>query len=100
MATRTFDKKVFAIRDNASGGNSFWTQIGVGFVNADGAATVRPMVLGEQRVRIALELNGRRRYLNWITPRTIKLTGAETDEIVLSVDAERLRKSLDRMKNR
>jgi len=35
MATRKYDKQVFAIRDG--NGKSFWTQIGVGFVNADGS---------------------------------------------------------------
>lgn len=35
MANRKYDKKVFAIRE--SNGKSFWTQIGVGFVNGDGS---------------------------------------------------------------
>ena len=71
-----------------------------GFVDANGIAVVRPMVLGEQSVRIAMDPNGRGHYVYSITPRTFVVTGTETEDIVLEVGADRLRKSLDRMKKR
>jgi len=72
----------------------------IGFVEPDGTAVIRPMVLGEQSIRIALDPDGRGQYFYGFTPRKLVVTGTETKEIVLEVSADGLRKSLDRMRRR
>ena len=69
-----------------------------GFIDAEGRATVQLQVLGQQSFRIALDPQGRGHYLHSIEPRTLEITGNETAEIVLVVNASRLQKTLDRMR--
>ncbi len=56
MATRGYDKKVFAIRDSQNGGKSFWTQIGVGFVNGDGSINLLLNLIPTDLVNTTLQV--------------------------------------------
>ncbi|MEM7203063.1 MAG: hypothetical protein AAF628_22575 [Planctomycetota bacterium] len=69
------------------------------WIDRRGTAVAQPAFVGEHKLRIALAPGAGGHYLYAITPPTIDVLDTTQPEITLEVDAEGLRRSLERMEN-